>query len=238
MIDPVNSTGTLHPATDKRPGLICSIHSADCLGSAQSSRRLRSQEVLCAIHRSVSPFANHIDLIRIFGVTTLDVVRASTFVAEALDDLSLSTSTTVPVVGGHSGVTIVPLFTQTDPPLPSSIDSETIQALTKRVQFGGDEVVKAKDGAGSATLSMAQAGYLFATLVIDAIKGKKDVIAPSYVALAADPHGGAQLTKELGTELQYFSAKVTLGVSRLIIFLVLEATKPNPYIRWLYFSFH
>jgi malate dehydrogenase len=25
-----------------------------------------------------------------------------------------------------------------------------------RIQFGGDEVVKAKDGAGSATLSMAQ----------------------------------------------------------------------------------
>jgi malate dehydrogenase len=27
------------------------------------------------------------------------------------------------------------------------------------VQFGGDEVVKAKDGAGSATLSMAFAGF-------------------------------------------------------------------------------
>jgi malate/lactate dehydrogenase len=29
------------------------------------------------------------------------------------------------------------------------------------VQFGGDEVVKAKDGAGSATLSMAYAGYRY-----------------------------------------------------------------------------
>jgi len=29
-----------------------------------------------------------------------------------------------------------------------------IAALTHRIQFGGDEVVKAKDGAGSATLSM------------------------------------------------------------------------------------
>ena len=27
------------------------------------------------------------------------------------------------------------------------------------MQFGGDEVVKAKDGAGSATLSMAYAGF-------------------------------------------------------------------------------
>ncbi len=30
---------------------------------------------------------------------------------------------------------------------------------TTGVQFGGDEVVKAKDGAGSATLSMAYAGF-------------------------------------------------------------------------------
>ena len=28
-----------------------------------------------------------------------------------------------------------------------------LEGLTKRIQFGGDEVVKAKDGAGSATLS-------------------------------------------------------------------------------------
>ncbi len=33
-------------------------------------------------------------------------------------------------------------------------------ALTHRIQFGGDEVVKAKDGLGSATLSMAFAGAL------------------------------------------------------------------------------
>ncbi|KAG8998663.1 hypothetical protein FRB94_006718 [Tulasnella sp. JGI-2019a] len=149
---------------------------------------------------------------RIFGVTTLDVVRASTFVAEALDDLSLSTSTSVPVVGGHSGVTIIPLLSQTEPPLPSSIDQKTLEELTHRVQFGGDEVVKAKDGAGSATLSMAQAGYLFATHIIDAaINGKKDVIVPTYVALIADPEGGNAVKKELGTDLEYFSARVTLG---------------------------
>jgi malate dehydrogenase len=33
---------------------------------------------------------------------------------------------------------------------------EEIEALTKRIQLGGDEDVKAKDGTGSATLSMAQ----------------------------------------------------------------------------------
>ncbi|KAJ3527982.1 hypothetical protein NM688_g8054 [Phlebia brevispora] len=43
---------------------------------------------------------------RLFGVTTLDVVRASTFVAEILGDLTKAPSIVVPVVGGHSGVTV------------------------------------------------------------------------------------------------------------------------------------
>ena len=43
-------------------------------------------------------------------MSTLDVVRANTFVAEAkgLD----VTKTNVPVIGGHSGVTILPLLSQ------------------------------------------------------------------------------------------------------------------------------
>ena len=47
---------------------------------------------------------------RIFGVTTLDVVRANTFVAEAkgLDVRNVQ----VPVIGGHSGVTILPVLSQ------------------------------------------------------------------------------------------------------------------------------
>lgn len=42
----------------------------------------------------------------LFGVTTLDVVRASTFVAEKIGDPTLSPEVVVPVVGGHSGVTV------------------------------------------------------------------------------------------------------------------------------------
>lgn len=82
----------------------------------------------------------------------------------------------------------------------------------KRIQFGGDEVVKAKDGAGSATLSMAYAGFEFANKVIRAIKGEKGIVAPSFVALKADPAGAEALTKELGAELEFFSSNVELGV--------------------------
>lgn len=146
-------------------------------------------------------------------MTTLDVVRASTFVAQIVDDLALATTQTVPVIGGHSGVTIIPLLSQANPPLPSSVTKEDIEKLTHRIQFGGDEVVKAKDGAGSATLSMAQAGYQFATYIIDAIEGKKGIVSPSYVNLEADRDGGEAVKKELGAEVEYFSARVELGVS-------------------------
>jgi len=148
---------------------------------------------------------------RLFGVTTLDVVRASTFVSELIGDLSLAPKVVVPVVGGHSGVTILPLLSQSQPPLPANIGSSDLEALTKRIQFGGDEVVKAKDGAGSATLSMAYAGAQFAEAVIKAIGGAKGIIVPSYVNLTADKDGAAAVTKEIGKELAYFSAKVELG---------------------------
>jgi len=156
---------------------------------------------------------------KVFGVTTLDVVRASTFVAEKLGDLSLSNSVTVPVVGGHSGVTIIPLFSQSSHPLPSGFSDADLDALTNRVQFGGDEVVKAKDGAGSATLSMAYAGAEFASKVLRAIKGEKGIVAPSYVNLAADKSGGDALKKDIGKDLEYFSANIELGaegVSRIL----------------------
>jgi malate dehydrogenase len=95
---------------------------------------------------------------KLFGVTTLDVVRAETFVAEITGEKNPG-KLNIPVIGGHSGETIVPLFSQSKPSV--NIPSDKLDALVNRVQFGGDEVVKAKDGAGSATLSMAYAGYRY-----------------------------------------------------------------------------
>lgn len=98
---------------------------------------------------------------RIFGVTTLDVVRANAFVAEAkgLDPATVD----VPVIGGHAGITIIPLLSRTNP--VTSFPEDKVDALTKRIQDAGTEVVKAKAGAGSATLSMAFAGARFALSV-------------------------------------------------------------------------
>ncbi|CAG8688829.1 22360_t:CDS:2 [Cetraspora pellucida] len=144
---------------------------------------------------------------KIFGVTTLDVIRASTFSSEVsgADPCEVR----VPVVGGHSGPTIVPLLSQISP--PQSFSKEQIEKLTHRIQYGGDEVVKAKDGAGSATLSMAQAGARFAASILEAtVKGKAGIIEPSYVCLEADKDRGAHLKSAVGG-LEYFSHNIELG---------------------------
>jgi len=158
---------------------------------------------------------NVFDPKRLFGVTTLDIVRASTFTSSIL---SVNPSEIrVPVVGGHSGVTIVPLLSQISPSY--NFNKEQIDSLTNRIQFGGDEVVKAK-GAGSATLSMAHAGATFATLILDAtVKGKSGIITQSYINLAADKENGIKL-KDTINGLEYFSTNIELGPSGI--------TKINP----------
>lgn len=47
---------------------------------------------------------------KLFGVTTLDVVRAKTFYAGKAN--VEASEVDVPVVGGHAGITILPLFSQ------------------------------------------------------------------------------------------------------------------------------
>ncbi|SHO77172.1 Mitochondrial malate dehydrogenase [Malassezia sympodialis ATCC 42132] len=136
---------------------------------------------------------------RLFGVTTLDVTRASTFLSGLAG--SNPDDTKVPVIGGHSGVTIVPLLSQAQQ--GSSISAgEQYEKLVHRIQFGGDEVVKAKDGAGSATLSMAYAAAVFANSLLKALNGEKGVKECAFVEspLFADKAKFFASPIELGTE--------------------------------------
>ncbi len=138
---------------------------------------------------------------RVFGVTSLDVVRASRFLGSVtgVDPKEL----VVPVVGGHSGATIVPLLSQVAH--GKGVKGEAYEKLVHRIQFGGDEVVKAKDGAGSATLSMAYAGAKFTDALLRGLSGEKGVVTPTFVK--------SPLFEDKGVE--YFSSNVELGVSNL-----------------------
>ncbi|TGJ82499.1 hypothetical protein E0Z10_g6277 [Xylaria hypoxylon] len=147
---------------------------------------------------------------RLFGVTTLDVVRASRFVSEIKGTDPVDENITV--VGGHSGVTIVPLFSQSNHP-----DLTSNAELVNRVQFGGDEVVKAKDGAGSATLSMAMAGARMTDAVLRAAQGEKGVVEPSFV--------DSPLYKDQG--IDFFASKVELGPNGVEKILPVGAVDAN-----------
>lgn len=106
---------------------------------------------------------------KLFGVTTLDVIRSNTFVAEkkGLDP----EKTNVTVIGGHSGNTILPLLSQ----LNVDFSQDEIEALTDRIQNAGTEVVEAKAGGGSATLSMGSAAAKFVLSLIKALNGEECV---------------------------------------------------------------
>ncbi|MBA0707647.1 hypothetical protein Golax_019676 [Gossypium laxum] len=131
---------------------------------------------------------------KLFGVTTLDVVRANTFVAEKKNLKLINVD--VPVIGGHAGITILPLLSKTKPSV--SFSDEEVEQLTIRIQNAGTEVVEAKAGAGSATLSMAYAAARFVESSLRALDGDGDVYECSFVQ------------SDL-TDLPFFASRVKLG---------------------------
>jgi len=104
---------------------------------------------------------------KLFGVSTLDVVRAQAFIGElkGVDSAKVQ----VDVIGGHSPETMIPVLSQVQ---GITFTDEEAKTLTKKVKDAGTVVVNAKDGAGSATLSMAYAASRFAQSLLRAIGGE------------------------------------------------------------------
>merc|ERR1711918_57300 len=131
---------------------------------------------------------------RIVGITTLDVVRANKFVAEKVgcdpSDVDIN------VIGGHAGATIMPVFSQDK--YGAKIPAADLQAMDKRVQDAGTEVVNAKDGKGSATLSMAYAGARLGKAVLAGLAGTPSTECAYVASQGISP-------------LPYFTTKVTFG---------------------------
>lgn len=148
---------------------------------------------------------------RIFGVTTLDVIRASTLTARsAFFKTELSglfkdpTKIKVPVVGGHAGKTIMPILSQATPKLdPKRLCEEraTTMTLVESIQQAGIDVLNDKKGKGSATLAMAHAACRFTVSLLRAIKGEQNIVECAYVR---------QQTPTVG-DLDYFATPLQLG---------------------------
>ncbi|MEE2023192.1 MULTISPECIES: malate dehydrogenase [Alkalimonas] len=153
-----------------------------------------------AIAAEVFKKAGTYDARRLFGVTTLDVIRAETFVAELKG--KNPAEITVPVIGGHSGTTILPLLSQV---AGVSFSDDEVASLTHRIQNAGTEVVEAKAGGGSATLSMGQAAARFCVSLVKGLQGE-EVTEYAYV-------------EGEGTHARFFAQPLVLGkngVERLL----------------------
>ncbi|XP_016992278.2 malate dehydrogenase, mitochondrial [Drosophila rhopaloa] len=115
---------------------------------------------------------------RLFGITTLDVVRSKKFIGDAMK--ISPDKVNIPVIGGHAGITILPLISQCQPEFKGG--REDVQKMTHRIQEAGTEVVNAKAGKGSATLSMAFAGAHFVDSLLRGIGGQEGIIECAFVA--------------------------------------------------------
>lgn len=134
-----------------------------------------------------------LDPMKIVGITSLDVVRANKFVGELTG--KNPNFINVPVIGGHAGETILPVFSQDK--VAKVIEADKIPDLDKKVQDAGTVVVEAKKGKGSATLSMAYAGARLGKSVLAGLSGRKRTEC-AYV-------------KSSVTDLPYFASKVTFA---------------------------
>ncbi|GLC38629.1 hypothetical protein PLESTB_000454100 [Pleodorina starrii] len=132
---------------------------------------------------------------KVIGVTTLDIVRSNTFVAEArgLDMKDVD----VPVIGGHAGATILPLLSQATPAVTFT-DAEKA-AMSEKIQNAGTVVVEAKAGKGSATLSMAYAAARMAESTLLGLNGEPNIYECAFVQ------------SEVVADVPFFASKVLLG---------------------------
>ncbi|PAA83187.1 hypothetical protein BOX15_Mlig005603g1 [Macrostomum lignano] len=132
---------------------------------------------------------------RLYGITTVDSVRADVVYAKLtghpLDKVS------VPVLGGHSGHSLVPAFSQAQP--PSRLSPEDVRRLTESVRGAADAIVAVKAGGGSATLSVAAAAHRFVNSVLLALDGRQNIIESAFVESDAMP------------DLPFFSCPLLLG---------------------------
>lgn len=151
---------------------------------------------------------------RLFGITTLDSTRGSTFLKDTItlekiaSGLNSMEMPQVPVIGGHSGNTIIPVFSQCS--AADNLSQETINHLVHRVQYGGDEIVQAKKGKGSATLSMAHSSFKMLTKFMDLLLGNTpDITITSFISLRDSKNepiaqGSIELQSRI-QDLQYFA---------------------------------
>lgn len=126
---------------------------------------------------SIIPFAsamlyryNSYNPYKLFGITHIDTARTRSYSANALK--ANPRHLYVPVIGGHSDETLVPLFSNL---LPNFyvLSEHQADCLTRLVRRAGTEVLTQKKGIESATIAMAWSINEFVERIVDALHGNE-----------------------------------------------------------------
>ncbi|EPY27222.1 malate dehydrogenase [Strigomonas culicis] len=145
---------------------------------------------------------NKFDPRKLFGVTTLDVIRARRLVAKALAKNPYDVN--VPVVGGRGGATACPLVAQTG----LRLADEEIMHITMEVQQYGSPFSEGRRSESTSlttavappvALGTAYAAYEFAVSVLKAQRGDYGIVECALVESTMRP------------ETPFFSSRVELG---------------------------
>uniref|UniRef100_A0A6P7F7D2 Malate dehydrogenase, mitochondrial n=1 Tax=Diabrotica virgifera virgifera TaxID=50390 RepID=A0A6P7F7D2_DIAVI len=132
----------------------------------------------------------------VFGVTTLDTVRANTFAARVLG--LEPECVMVPVIGGNTEDTMVPVLSSTKP--SPEYTTEEIESITATVRKAKENMLKLKPPVNGHFVSAFACARLVISLV-KAIRGHPDVIECAYVPSKAHPN------------VNYLSTPLLLGPS-------------------------
>ncbi|KAJ8727086.1 hypothetical protein PYW08_015483 [Mythimna loreyi] len=104
---------------------------------------------------------------KLFGITGIDALRAqSLFAAE--NNLNPN-NCYVPVIGGHSEKTLVPLLSQSTP--TSDFDAKMSEEFTTKFRQFENKIIRANRGI-SPTLSVAYSALLFTRCILNAMDGQ------------------------------------------------------------------
>lgn len=135
---------------------------------------------------------------RLFGVTTLDVVRAKTYFAQTINADPIQVS--VPVIGGHTPDTMLTIISRSFPVFNRGLYER--ETLLNRIQNAEHELAMAKmtfpKSEGTSTLAMAYAAAHFVRALLHALHGEQNIIECAYVESDV-------------TEAKFFASPVLLG---------------------------
>ncbi|XP_024080904.1 malate dehydrogenase, mitochondrial-like isoform X1 [Cimex lectularius] len=170
----------------------CAVHCPKAFIAVCTNPVNSTLPITCEVFKRLNRF---VDPCKMFGVTTLTVVRANTLVSEVIQVVPETVE--VPIIGGHSPSTMVPVLSQAKP--CAQLTTEEVVRITRALQTAGDEVQKAKNNQGTASLSMGFAATRFAVSLAKALSGQDNIIECAY------------LMSNIIPELPYFATPVQLG---------------------------